>query len=134
MENKYNLTLEQNTFLAKRNIIDNIYAGARMEEINVTFLQVKKILEGINVPNLKIDEILFVENSNVYTLLKSHYKIPLLDFYFESLDLRENIQEYKVKWGEQGHEVFTANSYKYKFSNLVLDLIEKLEPIRKALL
>ena len=44
MENKYNLTLEQNTFLAKRNIIDNIYAGARMEEINVTFLQVKKIL------------------------------------------------------------------------------------------
>lgn len=62
MENKYNLTLEQNTFLAKRNIIDNIYAGARMEEINVTFLQVKKILEGINVPNLKIDEIQCILN------------------------------------------------------------------------
>ena len=62
MENKYNLTLEQNIFLAKRNIIDNIYAGARMEEINVTFLQVKKILEGINVPNLKIDEIQCILN------------------------------------------------------------------------
>lgn len=62
MENKYNLTLEQNTFLAKRNIIDNIYAGARMEEINVTFLQVKKILEGINVLNLKIDEIQCILN------------------------------------------------------------------------
>ena len=62
MENKYNLTLEQNIFLAKRNIIDNIYAGARMEEINVTFLQVKKILEGINVLNLKIDEIQCILN------------------------------------------------------------------------
>lgn len=62
MENKYNLTLEQNTFLAKRNIIDNIYAGARMEGLNVTFLQVKKILEGINVPNLKIDEIQCILN------------------------------------------------------------------------
>ena len=83
---------------------------------------------------LAIDEILFVENSIVYTLLKSHYKIAMLDFYFESLDLRENIQEYKVQWGQQGHEIFTANSNKFKFSNLVLDLIEKLEPIRKALL
>ena len=62
MENKYNLTLEQNIFLAKRNIIDNIYAGARMEGLNVTFLQVKKILEGINVPNLKIDEIQCILN------------------------------------------------------------------------
>ena len=62
MENKYNLTLEQNIFLAKRNIIDNIYAGARMEGLNVTFLQVRKILEGINVPNLKIDEIQCILN------------------------------------------------------------------------
>ncbi|RBQ29801.1 P-loop NTPase family protein [Aliarcobacter vitoriensis] len=86
-----------------------------------------------NIEALAIDEILFVENSIVYTLLKSHYKIAMLDFYFESLDLRENIQEYKVQWSQQGHEVFTANSNKFKFSNLVLDLIEKLEPIRKAL-
>lgn len=31
MENKYNLTLEQNIFLAKRNLVDNIYANAKME-------------------------------------------------------------------------------------------------------
>ena len=86
------------------------------------------------IENLKIDEILFVENSNVYTLLKSHYKIAMLDFYFESVDLRENIQEYKVQWSQQGHEVFSANNGKFIFSGLVLDLIEKLEPIRKALL
>ena len=62
MENKYNLTQEQNIFLAKRTIIDNIYANARMEGLNITFPQTKTILEGINVPNLKIDEIQVVLN------------------------------------------------------------------------
>ena len=62
MENKYNLTLEQNVFLAKRNIVDNIYSNARMEGINVTFPQTQTILEGVNVPNLKIDEIQVILN------------------------------------------------------------------------
>ena len=55
MENKYSLTLEQNIFLAKRNLVDNVYANARMEGVNVTFPQTKTILEGVNVPNLKLD-------------------------------------------------------------------------------
>lgn len=62
MENKYNLTVEQNIFLAKRNLIDNIYANAKMEGLNITFPQTKTILEGINVPNLNIDEIQCVLN------------------------------------------------------------------------
>jgi len=62
MENKYNLTLEQNIFLAKRNIVDNIYANARMEGLNITFPQTKTILEGVNVPELKIDEIQCILN------------------------------------------------------------------------
>ena len=62
MKNKYNLTQEQNIFLAKRNIVDNIYSNARMEGINITFPQTKTILEGVNVPNLKIDEIQVVLN------------------------------------------------------------------------
>ena len=62
MENKYNLTLEQNVFLAKRNLVDNIYANARMEGLNITFPQTKTILEGVNVPNLKIDEIQCILN------------------------------------------------------------------------
>lgn len=62
MENKYNMTLEQNIFLAKRNLVDNVYANAKMEGINITFSQTKTILEGVNVPNLKIDEIQCVLN------------------------------------------------------------------------
>ena len=62
IKNKYNLTLEQNLFLAKRNIVDNIYANARMEGLNITFPQTQTILEGVNVPNLKIDEIQVILN------------------------------------------------------------------------
>jgi len=62
MENKYNLTLEQNVFLAKRNLVDNIYANARMEGINITFPQTQTILDGVNVPSLKLDEIQCVLN------------------------------------------------------------------------
>ena len=62
MENKYNMTLEQNIFLAKRNLVDNIYANARMEGINITFPQTKTIIDGVNVPNLKLDEIQCVLN------------------------------------------------------------------------
>ena len=62
MENKYKLMQEENLFLAKRNLIDNIYSNARLEGINITFEQTKTILEGINVPNLKIDEIQVILN------------------------------------------------------------------------
>lgn len=62
MKNKYNLTLEQNVFLAKKNLVENVYAGARMEGLNVTFPQTKTILDGVNVPNLKIDEIQCILN------------------------------------------------------------------------
>ena len=62
MKNKYNLTLEQNIFLAKRNLVDNIYSNARMEGLNITFPETKTILEGINVPELKVNEIQCVLN------------------------------------------------------------------------
>jgi len=62
MENKYNLTLEQNIFLAKRNLVDNVYSNAKMEGINVTFPETKTILDGVNVPNLKIDDIQCILN------------------------------------------------------------------------
>ncbi len=62
MENKYKMTLEQNIFLAKRNLVDNVYANAKMEGINVTFPQTKTILDGVNVASLKLDEIQCILN------------------------------------------------------------------------
>ena len=62
MKDKYNMTLEQNIFLAKRNIVDNVYANARMEGLNITFPQTQTILDGVNVQELKLDEIQCILN------------------------------------------------------------------------
>ena len=57
MKDKYHLTKEQNLFLAKKVLVSNIYNSARLEGINTTYPDTKTILEGVNVPNLKLDEI-----------------------------------------------------------------------------
>ena len=57
MDDKFHLTKEQNLFLAKKVLVSNIYNSARLEGINTTYPDTKTILEGINVPNLKLDEI-----------------------------------------------------------------------------
>ena len=57
MDDKFHLTKEQNLFLAKKVLVSNIYNSARLEGINTTYPDTKTILEGVNVPNLKLDEI-----------------------------------------------------------------------------
>lgn len=41
MENKFNLTREQNVFIAKKNIIDYIWKSTNLEGIDVTYSKVK---------------------------------------------------------------------------------------------
>ena len=57
MKDKYNLTKEQNLSFIKNNLILIIYNSARLEGINTTYPDTKTILEGVNVPSLKLDEI-----------------------------------------------------------------------------
>lgn len=57
MEDKFHLTKEENIFLAKKILVSNIYNSALLEGINTTYPDTKTILEGINVPTLKLDEI-----------------------------------------------------------------------------
>ncbi len=60
--NKYNLTPEQNLFLAKKKWDENVYCGMRMENRTVTFAQVITILNGVNVPNVQLDDIQAILN------------------------------------------------------------------------
>ena len=59
---KYHLTAEQSTFLAKKKWDENVYCGMRMESRNITFPQTKTILQGVNVPNVQLDDIQAVLN------------------------------------------------------------------------
>ena len=62
MENKFNMTVEQNIFVAKRNIIDYIWKSANLEGISVTYPETEAIYEGLSIPNMKVDDIISVNN------------------------------------------------------------------------
>jgi len=61
-KNKYQLSLEQSVFLAKKKWDENVYCGMRMENRAVTFPQTKTILNGVNVPNVQLDDIQAILN------------------------------------------------------------------------
>ncbi|MFY9085563.1 hypothetical protein [Aliarcobacter cryaerophilus] len=92
----------------------------------------------IDVPsqlhNFKVNSILFVPETNVFTLLKSHYKVALLDSFLASKDLIDNIVQYHQTWRQQGGtELFKANNGRLRFAKMVVELINHLEPIKKVL-
>jgi Fic family protein len=99
MKDKFNLTLEENVFLAKRQLISSIYMGAKIEGLNVTFYEVQNILEGVNVPNVKLDEI------NTILNLRDAWKYVLDNIKEEiSLDFILKINSYvsrneSLSWG-----------------------------------
>lgn len=59
---KYNLTHSQSLFLAKKKWDENIYCGMKMESRAVTFPQTQTILNGVNVANVKLDDIQAILN------------------------------------------------------------------------
>ena len=62
MENKFRLTVEENIFVAKRNIVDYIWKSARLEGINVTFPQTYAIVEKAKVTGVDVGDILKITN------------------------------------------------------------------------
>ncbi len=59
---KYRLSPEQSLFLAKKKWDENVYCGMRMENRAVTFPQTLTILQGVNVPNVQLDDIQAILN------------------------------------------------------------------------
>lgn len=62
MKNKYNLTREQNLFVAKRNIVDYIWKSANLEGIGVTYPETQAIYDGGIVNGLTVDDIIAINN------------------------------------------------------------------------
>ena len=61
-QDKYKLTPQQNLFLAKKKWDENVYCGMKMENRAVTFPQTQTILNGVNVPNVQLDDIQAILN------------------------------------------------------------------------
>ena len=62
MKDKFNLTLRENIFLAKKVLVNNIYNSAKLEGCNITFPDTQTILNGVSVGNVKMQDVEVVLN------------------------------------------------------------------------
>lgn len=62
MKAKYQMTREQNIFVAKRNIVDYIWKSAKLEGLAVTYPDTEAIFNGMSVPGIKVSDIVAVNN------------------------------------------------------------------------
>ena len=62
MNDKFNLTREQNVFIAKRNIVDYIWKSANLEGIEVTYPETQAIFDGGIVNGLTVNNIIAICN------------------------------------------------------------------------
>lgn len=97
---RYSLTPEQSRFLAKKKWDENVYCGMRMENRAVTFPQTKTILEGVNVPDVRLDDIQAILNMrDAWRFLLNTVDTPL------TLEYLCKLNEYIARnealaWGE----------------------------------
>ena len=61
-QDKFHLTPEQSLFLGKKKQDGIVHCGMKMENRAVTFPQTQTILNGVNVPNVQLDDIQAILN------------------------------------------------------------------------
>ena len=78
MKPKFNMTREQNIFVAKRNIVDYIYKSAKLEGLGVTYPDTEAIFNGAAAPGVKVSDIVAVNNlKHAWQFLLDTLDVPL---------------------------------------------------------
>lgn len=62
MQDKFQLSREQNRFLAKKNIVVVIHSISRLENVNTTFPQTQTIVNGMSVGGVSTDDVQTILN------------------------------------------------------------------------
>ena len=106
-QDKYRLTPEQSAFLAKKKWDENVYCGMRMENRAVTFPQTRTILNGVNVPNVQLDDIQAILNMrDAWRYLMGSIDAPLTVAYIcklnEFIARNEALEWGKLRTGTVG--------------------------------
>ena len=106
-QDKYKLTPQQSAFLAKKKWDENVYCGMRMENRAVTFPQTQTILNGVNVPNVQLDDIQAILNMrDAWRYLMNSVDIPLSVEYIcklnEFIARNEALEWGKLRTGSVG--------------------------------
>lgn len=58
MKDKFNMSVDDNIFFAKRKLVDSIYKSANLEGIAVTFADTYSFINNVNTGNISIDDML----------------------------------------------------------------------------
>lgn len=78
MEPKYHMTVEQNIFVAKRNLVDYIWKSAHLEGLAVTYPDTEAIFNGLSVAGVAVDEIIAVNNlKRAWQFVLDHVSYPV---------------------------------------------------------
>lgn len=78
MADKFCMSVEENVFYAKRNIVDSIWKEANIEGIGVTFPDTKEIFEGRTVPGLSVDGTVAINNlKHGWRFILDHLDAPV---------------------------------------------------------
>lgn len=104
---KFHLTKEQSTFLAKKKWDENVYCGMKMENRAVTFPQTRTILNGVNVPSVQLDDIQAILNMrDVWKFLLATVDEPVTMEYLcklnEYIARNEALEWGKLRSGSEG--------------------------------
>ena len=62
LPNKYRMTVEQNLYVAKRNVVDYIWKNVCLEGRNITFHQAQSVCDGGMINGLLRDDVIAVNN------------------------------------------------------------------------
>mgnify|MGYP000851662477 FL=1 len=93
------LTRQQNIFLAKKNIVENIYHSAKLEGCNVTFPETYTIYNGMNVSSASLDDIQCILNlRNAWKYLLNSIDAPVTVDYLCKLNSFVSQNE-SLEWG-----------------------------------
>lgn len=133
MKDKFNMTKEQNIFLARKEIKENIYNALKLEGSNATFLQTTKILEGINDAKVSMNDIQIILN------LKSAWKYILENLdkeinleFIRTINLRisnnESLDPGVIRYGDVGVTLKNNERYTPEIPN-VEKIIEEIKEI-----
>ena len=62
MKPKFSMTIKENIFIVKRNLVDYIYNSAKLEGCNVTFPETQTIIDGVNVGDVSLSDVQTILN------------------------------------------------------------------------
>ncbi|MFA7572908.1 MAG: Fic family protein [Lutispora sp.] len=130
MKDKYNLSLEQNIFLAKKLLIDSIYHSAKLEGCNITFPDTQTILQGVSVANLKMSDVEVVLNlRDAWKYVLDNIKNPLNLDYICKINSFVSRNE-SLDWGVLRYGIVGISGTDYKPEIPVkVDVADKIDRI-----